>query len=100
MLIEHFFELDEKVFRRNHIAARALNRLNVKRGVLASVGFRVPDAVVFAFKQAREFLHTVVAVFLLAHPLGAAEVVRILDQLRAVAKMPIASSVTITGSNR
>ena len=53
-----------------------------------------------ARKQAREFLHTVVAVFLLAYPLGAAEVVRILDELRAVAKMPIASSVTIAGSNR
>ena len=100
MLIEHLFELDEKVFRWDNVSPCALNRLNVKRRVLASVGFRVPDAVVFALKQAGKFLYTLVAVLFLAHPLGAAEVIGIFDELRAIAKMPVAPSVTITGSNR
>src|SRR6267143_2110013 len=99
VLVEHLLELDEKSFRRNDIPARALNRLDIKCCILAFVGSRVPHAVVFAFEEASELLHTVVAVLLLVHPLGAAKVIGKLDELRALAKMTVPSSIAIAGGN-
>src|SRR6267378_2337868 len=99
VLVEHLLELDEKSFRRNDIPACALNRLDIECRILAFVGSRVPHAVVFAFEEASELLHTVVAVLLLVHPLGAAKVIGKLDELRALAKMTVPSSLAIAGGN-
>ena len=90
-----FFELNEEVLRWNYVAAGALDRLHIERGVLGLAGLRVPHAVVLALEQARELLHAVVAVLLLAHALRPAEVIRERHELGAVAEVAIAPAVAI-----
>src|SRR3977135_4572934 len=79
--------------------ACAPNRLDIECRILAFVGSRVPHAVVFALEEASELLHTVVAVLLLVHPLGAAKVIGKLDELRAFAKMTVPPSIAIAGGD-
>ena len=98
--VQHALELDEEIFRRYHITAGTLDGLNIKRRVFALVRFGVPDAVVFGLEQALELLHAERPVFLLAHALGPAKVVRELHELRPVAKVPEAAPVTVTRRNR
>src|SRR6185312_15780722 len=74
--IEYFLQLAEEIARRNDVTAGALHGLDIERSVLGLAGLGIPDAVVFAFKQTLELLNAVEAVLLLAHPLGAAEVIR------------------------
>src|SRR5262245_4749949 len=93
--IEHAFQLDEEVPRWNDIAARALDRLHVKSGVLGFTDLRIPNAVVFALEQACELLDAVSSVLLLAHALGAAEMVGERYEVRAVAEVAIAAAVAI-----
>ena len=88
VLVEHPLQLDEEVRRRNHVAAGALDRLDVERRVFALAGLRVPHAVVFGLEQALELRDAVLAVFLLATcPSGRGSGTGI-DELRAIAKWP------------
>src|SRR6185312_16624953 len=70
-----------------------------ERGVLALPGLRVPDAVVFGLEKTLELLDAVLAVFLLRHALRAAEVIRKLDELRAI-EMPVAAAIAVRRRDR
>src|SRR5262249_27677964 len=61
---------------------------------------RIPDAVIFALEQALELAHARESVFLLAHALWAAEVIRERQEVRPVAKMAEASAVAIGRGDR
>ena len=98
--VEHLLELDEEVLRRDDVAAGALDRLDVEGGVFGLAGLGVPDAVVFALEQALELLDAVVAVFLLAHALRAAEVVGERHELRAVAEVAVAAAIAVGRGDR
>ena len=54
VLVEHLLQAREEVRRRDHVAAGALDRLDVERGVFALPRLRVPHAVVFGLEQALE----------------------------------------------
>src|SRR5215475_12493589 len=92
VLVEHALQAREEVRRRNHVAAGALDRLDVERGVLALLRFRIPDAVVFGLEKALELRDAIFAVFLLRHALRAAEVIREFDELRAI-EVAVAAAV-------
>ena len=100
VLVEHALQLDEIVRRRNDVAARALDRLDVEGGILGLAGLRVPHAVVLALEQPLELLHAVVAVLLLAHALGAAEVIRKRHEMRAVAEVAVAAAIAVGRGDR
>ena len=95
VLVEHALQLDEEVLGRNDVAAGALDRLDVEGRVLGLARLGVPDAVVLALEQALELLHAVVAVLLLGHALGAAEVIRERNELRAVAEVAVAAAIAV-----
>ncbi|RMO59452.1 hypothetical protein ALQ29_05598 [Pseudomonas marginalis pv. marginalis] len=100
VLVQHLLEFAVEVHRRDHVAAGALDRLDVKRGVFALADFRVPHAVVFGLEQAGELLHAVAAVLFLGHAFRAAEVVRERDELRALAEVAVAATVAVAGGDR
>src|SRR5262249_34464230 len=85
---------------RDHVAAGALDRLHIEGGVFGLARLRVPDAVVFALEQALEGPHAVQAVFLLAHALRPAEVIRERHELRAVAEMTVTATITVGRGDR
>src|SRR5262249_46266724 len=97
---ELLVELDEEVLRRDDVAAGALDRLDVERGVFGLARLRVPHAVVLALEQALELPHAVVPVLLLAHTLRPAETVRERHELRAVAEMTVAPAIAVGRGDR
>ena len=50
------FRLEKKFVRRNDVAAGALDRLDVERGIFGLARLRIPHAVVFGLEQALELL--------------------------------------------
>ena len=100
VLVEHALQLGEEVLRRDDVAAGALDRLDVEGGKLGLAGLGVPHAVVFALEQALELLDAVVAVFLLAHPLGAAEMVGERHELGPVAEVAVAPAIAVGRGDR
>src|SRR5262249_38484025 len=98
--VEHLLELDEEILRRDHVAAGALDRLDVERGVLGLARLPVPHAVVLALEPPLELPHAVMPVLLLAHALGRAEVIRERHELRALAEMAVAPAIAIGRGDR
>src|SRR5208282_4986106 len=100
VLVEHFFQPGEEIHRRNDIAARSLQRLDIEGGVFRFARFRIPHAMIFGFEEARELLDAVAPVFLLAHPFRPAKMIGERDELRTVAEMSVAAAITVARCNR
>src|SRR5690606_2037235 len=83
----------------HYITAGALNGLHIERGVLALVGFGVPDGVVLVLELAGKITHDGVRVLFGRHTFGATERVWEGNELGAVTKVAVAAAVTVAGGN-
>ncbi len=99
MVVEHLLQAFEEIGRWHHIAARALDRLDVEGRILALLGLGVPDGVVLVLELARKLLHDGIRILFRSHALGAAERIREGDELRAVTEMAEAAAVAVAGGD-
>src|SRR5262249_21528520 len=98
--LEHPRELLEVALRRDHVAAGALDRLDVESGGLPLLRLAVPHALVLRAEQLCELVHAVQAAVLALLAVRAAEAVGERHELRALAEVSVAAAVAVAARDR
>src|SRR5215475_2594740 len=92
---EDALEFFEITGRRDHVAAGALNRLDIERGELALAGLGVPCRVILAVEQSRELVDAVEPAIVPLLPVLAAKTVWEWHEVSAIAEMSVAAAIAI-----
>src|SRR5438046_519741 len=99
VLVAGLLEALEIFLGRNHVAARALHRLDIESAVLRGLRLGIPHAVIFGVKEFCELVVAIEVAGLALQAVHAAETIRVKDKMRALAKMSVATAVAITRSD-
>src|SRR3989338_1377247 len=100
MTLQDFLKIRKIFLWRNHIAAGALNRLDIKSAVFRLIDLGIQNAVVLGFKKFLKLFHTVHPAIGIFFSVRTAEAIRIRNKMRLVGKMAEAAAVAVARSDR